>query len=171
VVVWPGLGGHYTTIVGQAGTSYNFAGYAAHQAWSEVAPAPPISYQFYGHPGWGFEAHVTWTGNGYQLFLKDDYTNTAITPFMPSSQYDGSTAEAIVERPLSGYVPPLKNFFYLDFKWVYVKAVGYGSDWVPLSNFFPYSIAMKSNQTQDILAAPGSYASNGGFRDNYMNCG
>jgi hypothetical protein len=112
---------------------------------------------------------------GYSFFLRDSYTNSALTPQSTNPSYDGTTAEFIAERPFSNtYSPPLKNFYYLNFTTVKYQMEG-DATWYNLSSVYPgdlHQVSMKSVQTSNILAQPYSYTNGGSsFEDDYLKCG
>jgi len=119
VVFWAGLGGDGVSQLAQDGTGENTASLKQNQAWSEVLPAEPdlVPTNLFASVGYGFYASVTYySGGTFTMYLDNTHTNAAQQFNVSKNGYNGSTAEAIVERPTSGgSVTNLSNFGTMTF--------------------------------------------------------
>lgn len=113
VGMWAGLGGTTNGFLGQNGTQKGDPGMNADQAWYEILPAAPVVQSFYASPGYKFEVSTTYgpSSHTYTFFFYNAHTDTARTVSHVDTNYSGSSAEAIIERPLlNGTFMSLKQF-------------------------------------------------------------
>jgi len=114
-LTWAGIGGAHTSTLSQDGTSHSALGLRNHQAWWEILPATAVPVKgIYGHPDYLFDASVRRITGGFRFFMYDYYFNISWATDVTGSafnRYDGSSAEAIAERPLVNKIPTnLSNF-------------------------------------------------------------
>jgi hypothetical protein len=111
-VTWAGLGGWSTNNLAQDGTGSGVPGMGSHQAWWEILPADTIPVSgLYGQAGSLFDASVRRISGGFRFWLESYGTGKTVAFDVSSGSYDGSSAEAIVERPLvNGSFTDLSNY-------------------------------------------------------------
>jgi alpha-tubulin suppressor-like RCC1 family protein len=122
VSFWAGIGGYLTGHLGQDGTASGVSGFPDHSAWYEVLPALMLPFEnpqdndvpVEASTGQSVTATTYYDGGGHWAFTIKIGSRTfgaALT-----GAYDGSTAEAIVERPQPNgwkYNAPLDKFTYV----------------------------------------------------------
>ena len=120
-VIWSGIGGYGNGDLGQDGTAEGVGGLPDHTAWYEVLPGGIIGITVHGGPESGSNPYVTaspgqavgaatyYTGsNNWEFVLA--IGNSVYTRYA-TGNYNGSSAESIVERPSNGSGNvPLLNF-------------------------------------------------------------
>ena len=110
-VTWAGIGGWNSGNLAQDGTSHNVPGLANHQAWWEILPASITAVNLTAHAGFTFDASTRRISGGFRFFLMDSESGQTVAFDVSSSRYDGSSAEAIAERPtVNGSFTNLSNF-------------------------------------------------------------
>jgi hypothetical protein len=110
-VTWAGIGGWNSGNLAQDGTSHNVPGLANHQAWWEILPAFITAVNLTAHAGFTFDASTRRISGGFRFFLMDSQSGQTVAFDVSSSRYDGSSAEAIAERPtVNGSLTNLSNF-------------------------------------------------------------
>jgi hypothetical protein len=168
-VTWAGIGGYSRDIVGQDGTTHNVPGAYNHEAWWEIYPWNNITaVNLYGHPGYKFYASTRYLGNGYRFYMHDYYSGHAITFDVYHNLYDGSSAEAITERPkIGGSLSKLSNFGTLTF-------LGSAVDGHTIDTYSAatsrHGVHMENFNNGDDLAAPSAIGSGGSFTVSQHNC-
>jgi hypothetical protein len=111
VGVWAGLGGVNTTNLAQNGTAVDAPGLGQHQAWYEILPYDPVALNLHATMASTFRVTTTRSSGKFYFFFHNSRTGATATVSVASSSYDGSTADAIVERPWTpGGLTPLDNF-------------------------------------------------------------
>lgn len=148
---WVGLGGYNSSALGQNGTNVNG------QAWWEVLPYAQVGMPLNATAGQKFKAETTWepSNSRYKFWWYNTYTGAMTTLYRnePSSHYDGSTADYIVERPrVSGSLTPLTNVGTVSFTRTGSATAGGGSG--TAAAFPSASIEMDNGST--VLATPGA---------------
>jgi hypothetical protein len=176
VLTWAGLGGwipsgsHY---LGQDGTAVNVSGVGQHQAWYEIVPknGAIVPVNLYAHAGYGFVALTFYHSQGYYEFYMYDYYSGQGTDFtVTTGDYDGMTADFIVERGQSGSgYTPLTNFSYLTYKdaWVNGNSSGNGVGYYNPNNILMWA---QPNGGGDLLAQPTGLTNNLLFTVTWENC-
>jgi hypothetical protein len=169
-VTWAGIGDYSNSgAIGQDGTAYNVAGMGNHQAWWEVYPDVGIMpVNLYGHAGSLFDASTRRISGGYRFYMYDYATSTTQAFDVSINDYDGSSAEAIAERPAAadGSHTNLSNFGTLTFSETQANGNGFNT-------FNPDGVRhgvhmVKANG--DDLADPSAMGSNGTFTVTQKNC-
>jgi hypothetical protein len=173
-VSWAGIGGYGNGVLAQNGTLYDSSG-AQHQAWWEIVPDYSIvPINFYGHPGYVFDASTRWLGNNaYRFWFYDYYSHTTDVFDVSSFRYEPESAEVVIERPTVNNVPTnLSNFG----TWSVAESQANGLDF----NTYPptsansltirHGVHMSSNTTGNDLADPGNIGSGGNFTVGQHNC-
>lgn len=171
-VTWAGIGGYMDGKgVSQDGTTHNVPGAYNHQAWWEIYPWNHITpVNLYGHAGYKFYASTQYlgSGNGYRYYMKDYYTGHTIAFDVSHDQYDGSSAEAVTERPtIGGSLSNLSNFGSLTF--VGSTVDGHTIDTYSASSS-RHGVHMEDYSTGDMLATPGTIGSGGSFAVTQDHC-
>ncbi|HEX6509958.1 MAG TPA: G1 family glutamic endopeptidase [Chloroflexota bacterium] len=167
---WAGIGGVNSGNLAQDGTALHegYAGIPDHGAWAEVLPNGPIYMHFTVNAGDEVQADVQHYGSGFEFTVADLTTGNSYGFFHTTSSYDGSTADAILERPyngVGGYTTPLTQFSSPD-EFFFADPNGN-----PLNQYTHTDYAMYSQSTGHELAHPGSVFSSDDFYDYYDNCG
>ena len=172
---WIGLGGFYTNKLIQAGTAQHklSSGATQYYTWWEILPDPEQRITNIAvYPGDKFYVHISWdSSRSSATFFIENVTRSQYssfsTSFTTSSDYDGSSAEWIVERPsVGGRISPLARFGTVDFTSSYA---GTPSSSLSLGDWGHAKIIMSQNGT--ILADPASLLSNLSFRATWKNYG
>ena len=174
---WAGIGGYHkkTTALGQDGTAHGIPGIGNHQAWWEVWPynfATPVNLS--GHIGYTFDAFVAWHGTArgeYSFYMHDAKTGDEQAFREYFRHYDGTSAEAITERPrmANGQFWNLSNFKTLTIS----KSQANGHN---LSSYPPHSpptrrgLWMVNAALTRYLAIPGAISSGGHFTVRQQHC-
>jgi hypothetical protein len=175
--IWAGIGGWNTGILVQAGTQYGVnqmvSGISNHQAWYETnnafVPLPVTATV--GEPMYVNIYHAS--SSGYNIYVVNEYTGQAWgVNFVAFSQYDGSTAEFIVEDPLGG-VGPLGIYLvrFGTFEVGDAEASINDSTFRGLASWPHDDVEMISDSTGDLMAYAGdSFNSGDSWYDYHENC-
>lgn len=159
--VWAGLGGVNSNNLAQDGSASNVFGLTKHQMWTEVLPAGPLGTSVVATPGDYLIAQVNRQNGGFQFWVEDMTKLTYAGPFQSTSQYDGSTADAISEVP-SGYN---SESWASDLVFQYVSA-----NLQPLG-LYPYTSVTLMSASNHRVEHPGSWYTNGQqFNVYYDSC-
>jgi len=167
-VTWAGLGGWNSQNLAQNGTLHNVPGANDHQAWWEILPGYVVPVNFYAHRGYEFDASTRRISGGFRFYFYD-YYNGAVTAYDAiSNSWDGTSAEAIAERPtINGAFANLSNFETLHF--FSAKANGAGmANWSASGG--RHGIHMLNNAETYELALPNTIASDSSFDDTQLHC-
>jgi len=167
-VTWAGIGGFSSGNLAQDGTAHNVPGFDNHQGWWEILPANMVSANIHGHPGFTFYASTRKVSGGFRFFMMDFQSGQTVTISVGSSRYDGSSAEAIAERPrVNGSLTNLSNFGTLTMR--RTQANGHGFD-----TFNPtghrHGIHMVNPSNGDDMADPSGISSAGHFTVTQHHC-
>jgi hypothetical protein len=170
---WAGIGGFNpnTVNLAQNGTAHNEPGIGNHQAWWEILPgrAFPVA-GFGGRAGYWFDASTRKITGGFRFYFFDYYSGKAKAFDVTKAGgygYDGSSAEAIAERPsVNGVLQNLSNFGTLTF--ISARANGNGFNTFD-PNGHRHGIHMQTNSGHD-LADPSGIGTSGQFTDTQHNC-
>lgn len=170
-VTWAGIGGYSggNHSVGQDGTAHNVPGVGNHQAWWEIYPYNFITaVNLYGHRGYEFDASTRWLGNGYRFYMHDYYTGHTVAFDAYHNVYDGSSAEAITERPtINGSLSNLSNFETMTFE-------ASNANGNAISTYDPnksrHGVHMENFNNGDDLADPSGIGGGGYFTVTQHNC-
>ena len=165
---WAGIGGWTTGKLAQDGTAHNEAGIANHQAWWEILPADAVPINLYGHPDFLFDTSVRRITNGFRFYMYDYDTHTTKAfdeTGGANNSYDGSSAEAIAERPTNnGVLQNLSNFGTLTFSETLANGNGFDT-FDP--NGHRHGVHMNNG---DDLADPSGIGTSGYFTVTQHNC-
>jgi hypothetical protein len=165
---WAGIGGWTTGRLAQDGTAHNEAGIGNHQAWWEILPGDAVPVNLYGHPGVLFDTSVRRITNGFRFYMYDYYSATTKAfdeTGGANNSYDGSSAEAIAERPSNnGTVQNLSNFGTLTFSETLANENGFDT-YNPTGH--RHGVHMNNG---DDLADPSGIGSSGYFTVAQHNC-
>jgi len=158
--IWGGIGGYGVQQLGQDGTAWGSTGIGDHQAWTEVLPDQPgvVPVNLFATPGGSFLATTIWQGDiGYKQYdwnLVNEATKRGISFFTSSTSYNGSTVEAIVERPMGDN---LANFGTIPFTKVQ-EEIGSGNLTAFSNSAFPMNIYNSTGSKQlDSLSPLSNY--------------
>ncbi|HXM54801.1 MAG TPA: G1 family glutamic endopeptidase [Candidatus Dormibacteraeota bacterium] len=171
-VTWAGIGGYSSSTLAQDGTAHNVPNVANHQGWWEIVSATSdthiVSANIQGHPGFTFYASTRKVSGGFRFFMMDFQSGHSVTIFARTTHYDGSSAEAIAERPkVNGSLTNLSNFGTLTMR--RTQANGHGLD-----TFSPdghrHGIHMVNPSNGDDLADPSGISSVGHFTITQHHC-
>lgn len=170
VVIWSGLGGWYTGKLAQSGTiEFQPSGTGENQAWWEILPTYPsiVTVNLYATVGHDFESDVNWNGTTYNFFLQNNYTGKYLSINVTNSNYDGRTADFVVERPeVGGSLSNLSNF----------KTMTLGNNWFNSGTYIGNAanilkITMYNSSDGNTLATPSSiYNSGKSFQVTQHHC-
>ena len=162
---WAGIGGYNPTReLAQDGTTHNLRGFDNHQGFWEILPAFAIPAPIHGHPGFTFYASTRKVSGGFRFFMMDFQSGHSVTIFHRSSSYDGSSAEAIAERPGNG---GLSNFGTLTMR--RTEANGHGFDTFS-PNGHRHGIHMVNPSNGHDLADPSGISPVGHFTITQHHC-
>lgn len=165
---WAGIGGFpSTSALGQNGTAHGVPGLGDHQAWWEIVPGyNMMAVNFYGHPGYLFDASTRWLGNGYRFYYYDNWSASSIAFDVSSSTYSGNSAEVVAERPtINGTLSNLSNFGTITF----IASQANGFYFNSFSTNTRYGLHMVDSSYRD-MADPGPIGSGGSFTDTQHSC-
>jgi hypothetical protein len=175
-VTWAGIGGWNGIPVAQNGTAWNSNGVDAHQAWWEVYPDNSLTtIPFYATAGSLFDASTRYLGNGYRFWFYNYGNNkTDVFDVTNITDYDGLSAEVVVERPIVGKsATNLANFGTLEVDESQANGE-YLNTFSPNLNLtlgtWRHGVHMDSNTTGDDLADPSTIGSFGAFTVAQHNC-
>jgi hypothetical protein len=165
MLTWAGIGLGAQSALAQAGTSVDTPGIGQYQGWYEVLPDQttlnllPLS----GAGGWRFEADITRYSGYYHFYVYDSFSGNWLGFNVPTSSYDGSHADFIVERPLTnGSLLNLTNFNTEQFNDAWVN----GSN--PIGNYPNAPISMYNGA--NLLASATSLSNKVSFTDVWWAC-
>lgn len=172
---WAGIGGYNTSILAQNGTVYDSSGSANHQAWWEIVPEfAMVPINFFGHPGYLFDASTRWLGNNAYRFWFYDY-KTATTDVFDISDfnYEPESAEVIIERPtVNGSYTNLSNFGTWNVAEAQANEQNFDT-YPPTSGntlTIRHGVHMSSRTDGNDLADPSNIGSGGSFTVSQHNC-
>lgn len=114
------------------------------------------------------EANIVRYSTGFQFAVADLTTNKSYSYFETTSLGDGTTAEAILERPrnsIGNYLSPLTQFGSPDEYYLVTP------DGNSLNSYSHAAVYMVSSATLHELAHVGGVFSSQDFYDYYDNCG
>lgn len=175
---WTGIGGYQSQYLGQNGTgaAQGIPGIGQHQAWWEVVPdESEVPINLYAHPSNDFGVVTRWLGSYYEFYWYDYYSGQSQTVDDYTSSYDGTSAEAIVERPaVSGQWTYLSNFGTADFVSTYSSGLSF-DQYSPNGvrhGIHMYDTWEPSTQTWGgtQMADPSAIGSGGFFTDTQDSC-
>jgi len=170
--VWVGLGGgvvqDQSSYISQDGTAVNVPGFGNHQSWVEdTVLGNPVAANVYAHPGYGFTAETIWQAGAmeYHWYLYDGYSGDYQDLYNATSYYNGSSAEAIVERP--SVDSPLEDL--LQFSQVNFTPAANGNAFTGYSTT-PIYMTSSGYSNGTPLANPSGIGSNDQFTVTWKNC-
>ena len=174
-VMWAGLGGYNTQTLAQDGTGYHFNSMGAHQAWYELLSSahqnPPVAVNLYATAGQPFTAMVIRETGGYYMYLYNAYTGKAWNhsgTTISFSPYDGSTAEAISERPVFSDGTPTDLSNFKQFEVIDAEAAANYGSYEAIGALPHDAIQMFSDVDYKIIDYPGSTFNGGASWYNYQ---
>ncbi len=170
VVMWSGMGGWYTGKLGQAGTiEFQPSGGGENQAWWEILPTYPsiVTVNLYATVGQYFESDVSKTSSGYNFYLENWSTGKYLSINVSNSNYDGRTADFVVERPTIGSgLSDLSNFKTMTLRYNWFNAGTYVGNAASVLD-----VSMYNSSDRDTLATPSAtYNSGESFNDTQGHC-
>lgn len=170
ITQWVGLGGFNTiNILAQDGTFNDpyQSTVPPHGAFSEVLPAGPVYMHFFAYVGDQIAASVQRYSTGFEFIVADNTSGFSYGYFETTSSYDGSSAEAILERP-SLNPTTLLNLTQFQSPAFFYSILPNGNS---LNTYSHQQIIMTNNANTYRLAHPGSIFSSNEFYDYYDACG
>jgi hypothetical protein len=167
---WAGIGGRYDGDLAQNGTAYgvDVAGIGSHQSFWEIVPGNgPHPRTLYGTPGYQFDASTRWYGSGYRFYYHNDYSGKTDAVDVGTSEYVGTSAEAITEHP-STLNNGLSNFGTFNFNQTEANGNEFFDHWSPTGG--RHGLWMYDRLSGDLLANPGPLGFWGAFTMTQDHC-
>lgn len=164
---WAGIGGFSTSPLAQAGTAWGQPGIGNHQAWWEILPSYAVPVPLYATAGQPFDASVRKVTGGYRFWLENLSNGNTVAFNVASASYDGTSAEAVVERPsINGVISNLANYGTMTF--IEAEANGaYFSDYNPDTRRYGIHMYDKSG---NLMADVDTTVAFGSFTDTQHSC-